>query len=82
VFRDNVTPERIVVEAKKAAQALLKKSINGADVDNEDWFSIADFQSITPNDVIVDLSVMHYGMKDKNPLDSVEFYSKRRPNSM
>ena len=79
MFRENVTPERIVVEAKKAAQALLKKSINGAD---EDSFSIADFQSITPNDVIVDLSVMHYGMKDKNPLDSVEFYSKRRPNSM
>ncbi|KAF8351698.1 hypothetical protein F5887DRAFT_88 [Amanita rubescens] len=88
MFRENVTPERIVVEAKKAAQALLKESINRAierrgpddNADHEDSFSMADFQSITSNDVIVDFSTMHYGMKDKNPLNSVEFYSKRHPN--
>jgi hypothetical protein len=90
MFRENVTPERIVEEAKKAAQALLKESINRAiewrdpddNADHEDSFSMANFQSITSNDVIVDFSTMHYGMKDKNPLDSVEFYSKRHPNSI
>ena len=25
---------------------------------------------------------MHYGMKDKNPLDFVKFYPKNRPNCM
>lgn len=30
--------------------------------------------------VIVDLSPMHYGMGDKNPLEKVKFYSKRNPN--
>jgi len=80
VFLENVTPERIVVEAKKAAQAL-NRAIEGRD-DHEGSVSITDFQSITSNDVIVDFSTMHYGMKDKNPLDSVEFYSKRHPNGI
>lgn len=31
--------------------------------------------------VIVDVSMMHYGMKDKNPLDTVSFYSKHDANS-
>jgi len=30
--------------------------------------------------VIVTFSTMHYGMKEKNPLDFVKFYSKNRPN--
>ncbi|KAK2463864.1 hypothetical protein APHAL10511_004169 [Amanita phalloides] len=71
-FRENVTPARIVEEAKKAAAKLDKK-----DNDNEDP---PDYQSLALNDVIVDFSTMHYGMKEKNPLDSIEFYSKRRPN--
>jgi deoxynucleoside triphosphate triphosphohydrolase SAMHD1 len=83
-FRDNVTPERIVAEAKKAAEALLKKSIDQAvgleRTDNDESFSITDYQFLTPNDVVVDFAIMHYGMKDKNPLDFIEFYSKRHPN--
>ena len=84
VFHENVTPERIVMEAKKAAQALLKKLINSlvvrrrdvddTNVDNDDPFSVADFQPVRSNNVF---SAMHYGIKDKNPLDPVEFYSKR-----
>lgn len=69
-FRENVTPERIVAEAKKAAEVLPKKS-------NDNSFSIAD---LTPNDVVVDFATMHYGMKEKNPLDFIEFYSKHHPN--
>lgn len=35
---------------------------------------------INESDVIVDASTMHYGMKAKNPLDSVKWYSKRSPD--
>ena len=31
--------------------------------------------------VIVDVSMMHYGMKDKNPLYTVSFYSKHDADS-
>jgi len=31
-------------------------------------------------DVIVDLSFMHYGMQEKNPMHSIKFYSKNNPN--
>lgn len=88
-FRENVTPERIVAEAKKAAEVLLKRSIGHAvmcpgleKANDDDSFSIADYQSLTPNDVVVDFATMHYGMKDKNPLDFIEFYSKRHPNGI
>lgn len=36
---------------------------------------------VPANDIIVDLSPMHYGMQDKNPLDFIHFYSKNHPNS-
>ena len=28
------------------------------------------------DDIIVDISMMHHGMKDKNPVDNVQFYDK------
>lgn len=37
---------------------------------------------MTPDDVIVSLSPMHYGMMDENPILKVKFYSKSRPNGM
>ena len=37
-------------------------------------------ETLSPKHVIVDLSPMHYGMKEKNPLDSIKFYSKHNPN--
>lgn len=36
---------------------------------------------LEPGDVIVDITKMHYGMGDKNPLESVKFYSKQHPNT-
>ncbi|KIM40306.1 hypothetical protein M413DRAFT_446483 [Hebeloma cylindrosporum] len=36
--------------------------------------------ALEEDDVRVDFPVMHYGMKEKNPLDFVRFYSKRTPN--
>lgn len=37
--------------------------------------------SFGPEHVIVDTSSLHHGMKAKNPLDSIGFYSKQHPNS-
>ena len=65
VFRQNVTPERIVEAAMKAQEASTDE----------------DTINIKVEDVIVDFSTMHYGMKEKNPLDSVGFYSKLHPDS-
>lgn len=36
---------------------------------------------LAPQHIIVDFSPMHYGMKEKNPMENVRFYSKREPNS-
>lgn len=33
------------------------------------------------DDVIVDFSALHMGMKDRNPMELVHFYSKNAPNS-
>lgn len=33
-----------------------------------------------PENVHVNLSKLHYGMGDKNPLDFIRFYTKQRPN--
>lgn len=86
-----MTSERIVEAAKRVAGNRARavadndKHKNGdvADENGEDdpaWIaSVVD--SLEAKDVIVDFSSMHYGMKDKNPLDFVKFYSKRNPNS-
>ena len=64
VVRAHITPERIVTAAKA-----LPDVTPGVDVD-----------TLTKDDLIVDFSLMHYGMKEKNPLDFVKFYSKWEPN--
>ena len=38
-------------------------------------------EGLTTDNVIVDLVPLHYGMKAKNPLDFIKFYSKRNMNS-
>ena len=50
--------------------------------DEDDEITLEDISDLTPNKVIVTFSTMHYGMKDRNPLDFVKFYSKNRPNGM
>ncbi|GLB33172.1 putative metal dependent phosphohydrolases with conserved 'HD' motif [Lyophyllum shimeji] len=37
-------------------------------------------RGLQPNDVICDFSMIHYGMKEENPIDFVRFYSKRHPD--
>ncbi|KAJ7499848.1 hypothetical protein FB451DRAFT_1206806 [Mycena latifolia] len=65
VFRHCITRERIVEEARRLAA--------------QDKTDI-DLTELTADSVIVDHAMMHYGMKDKNPLDFVKFYSKRNFN--
>jgi len=36
--------------------------------------------ALSADDVIVDFTGLHFGMKEKNPLDHVRFYEKRKPN--
>lgn len=64
---DYFTPENIVQAAKN-----LK-------VPDDDRVEDKIVAELGPEHVIVDLAPMHYGMGDKNPLDSVKFYSKRNP---
>ncbi|KAJ3523594.1 hypothetical protein NM688_g8701 [Phlebia brevispora] len=63
--RAHFTPEAIVLAAKRICQGTPHEELA---------------QGLTAEHVIVDMAEMHYGMKDANPLDTVRFYSKRRPN--
>ena len=67
-FRKLFTPESIV-QAVKAHKFT-----------DKDQVKMEDVEALSAKDVIVDQSPMHYGMKDKNPLEFVRFYSKRSPN--
>ncbi|KAG6846248.1 hypothetical protein H0H93_015064, partial [Arthromyces matolae] len=66
IFEKNVTPTKIVEAASKLAK------------ENEKMVELV--RGLTEEDVICDFSLMHYGMKEKNPLDFVRFYSKHHPN--
>ncbi|KAF9262499.1 HD-domain/PDEase-like protein [Marasmius fiardii PR-910] len=37
--------------------------------------------ALEPSDIIVEFTTLHHGMKEKNPLDFVKFYSKYNPNN-
>ncbi|TFK53350.1 HD-domain/PDEase-like protein [Heliocybe sulcata] len=63
--REYITPQRIVEAAMKIAA-----SRTATDAISE----------LSAKDVIVDVCPMHYGMKDKNPLDFIRFYSKSNPD--
>ncbi|KAG8896521.1 hypothetical protein FRC01_011738, partial [Tulasnella sp. 417] len=39
-----------------------------------------DEEPLTEDDVIIDWAVLHYGMKEKDPLENVDFWSKLHPN--
>jgi hypothetical protein len=67
--RDYITPERIV----DAVKALHSSS-------REDGEKNLNVDLLEKRHVVVDLAPMHYGMADKNPLNSIKFYSKHNPN--
>ncbi|KAG6908133.1 hypothetical protein DXG01_005961 [Tephrocybe rancida] len=66
IFERYMTPQKIVDAAKTLT--------------SEDESVRRTVSTLTPEDVICDFSLMHYGMKEKNPLDFVKFYSKRHPD--
>ncbi|KAF5371517.1 hypothetical protein D9615_009616 [Tricholomella constricta] len=67
MFKECITPEQIV-EAARALPTTEDPAIRDL------------VKKLCAQDVICDFSLMHYGMKEDNPLDSVRFYSKRHPN--
>lgn len=71
-FKSRITPEVIVEVAKK--KFLSQPSLSGAGPNPED------VANLKPEHVIVDINVIHHGMKENNPLDFIRFYSKRKAN--
>ncbi|KAG5637909.1 hypothetical protein H0H81_002737 [Sphagnurus paluster] len=68
VIKEYITPEKIVAAAKALP------------VPGDDASISILAGTLSPDNVICDFSLLHYGMKGDNPLDSVKFYSKRHPN--
>ena len=68
-LREAFTPERIV----QAAKAYFDENV--LERPPEELLC-----SLSEEHVVVDLAILHYGMKDKNPVDSVKFYGKRHPD--
>ncbi|KAF9530924.1 hypothetical protein CPB83DRAFT_787510 [Crepidotus variabilis] len=84
IFEENVTPAKIV-QAALALSTPSTPSTEGGEAMSLSRSASFDTTMLEPDtlkeaDVIVDLSVIHFGQKDKNPLDKIRFYSKRRPN--
>ncbi|KAH9963277.1 hypothetical protein BC827DRAFT_1194617 [Russula dissimulans] len=83
LLEEHITAAGIVAEAKRECYARVGQPASGLDseIDNEDdSITLEDIRDLTPDKVFVTFSTMHYGMKDKNPLDFVKFYPKHRPN--
>lgn len=73
LVRARITPESIVLTAKRYAAE------NPFDSNVPDPAIV---EALSAEHVIVDVAEMHYGMKEKNPLRFVKFYSKQHPNRM
>ena len=67
IFQTHITAARIF-EACKTLSVATTPTDDG------------DSSSLQESDIIVSFSMMHFGMKEKNPLDFVRFYSKHDPN--
>lgn len=70
-LEEAVTPELIVEAAKSLADD------SSSDVSEEDR-ELA--KTLEVGHVIVDIGSLHYGMKERNPIDFIKFYSKDHPN--
>lgn len=77
-YKQLVTPQRIWECAREAYDQLSDEERVDMDAGwAEDDLS---FDNLTVNDIKVEHSTLHYGMKEKNPIDKVKFYSKLNPN--
>ncbi|KAF8485125.1 HD-domain/PDEase-like protein [Russula ochroleuca] len=82
LLEENITAAGIVAATKAEFSARVGQPAPGIDpeINEDDVITAEDIEDLTPDKVIVTFSTMHYGMKDKNPLDFVKFYPKSRPN--
>lgn len=71
---ENITPARIVEACRT-----LPVTSTSTETEDEDSSSLAPAISLQESDVIVSFAIMHLGMKEKNPLDFIKFYSKNDP---
>jgi hypothetical protein len=67
LFQTHITAARIV-EACRSLSVITTPADDG------------DSSTLQESDVVVSFSLMHFGMKEKNPLDFIRFYSKHDPN--
>jgi deoxynucleoside triphosphate triphosphohydrolase SAMHD1 len=78
------TPENIVAAARALPVILEEEELPKANAEDADDGSPelvpGTASELKPEHIIVDFSHMHHGMKDKNPLDFIKFYSKHNPN--
>ncbi|KAF5353677.1 hypothetical protein D9758_008643 [Tetrapyrgos nigripes] len=74
---DLVGPAKKLITSQKIVDAVQQLVDSGKIEDLDPELDVA---ALKPEDVIVDFSTMHYGMKEKNPVDNVRFYSKRDLN--
>lgn len=91
-FKAYITPEKIVAAIRSLPPSSLNlepsaEDVRDADVDQLDVQSFDDMaecapslQDVRPEDIVIDFSTMHYGMKAQNPLERIKFYSKTRPD--
>jgi|SRR5579863_6210888 len=86
LLEENITAENIIAEAKLACPRRGSgPPAAGLDLeidDEDDEITLEDIDDLTSDKVIVSFSTMHYGMKEKNPLNYVKFYSKNWPDGM
>lgn len=66
-----ITPERIV----ESAQEWYKRNSENLTSGTQQSLNV-DISGLTPEHIVVDLSTLHHGMKERNPIDNVRFYGK------
>ncbi|PPQ93494.1 hypothetical protein CVT25_005235, partial [Psilocybe cyanescens] len=74
IFKEQISGPRIV----EAARKLCFDEVHPSSLTTSGSKGIGSLENA---DVIVDFSTVHYGMKEKNPMDFVRFYSMEHPDS-
>lgn len=81
LFEQQITSHRIVAAATRDYEKhVAAGAVSMQDADGN-IRTLVDPSSLDPEDVIVSLSPMHYGMGNANPMQRVKFYAKGDLNS-
>lgn len=71
LLQREITSDRVV----KSAQEWFRRTSRN-EASEESQLRNVDISGLSPEHVVVDLSTLHHGMKERNPIDSVRFYGK------